>query len=307
MKKSIGFMTMMIAMVFLFSYCSKQSENPADYTKQVTDEVTAESDKLLKAIETLNVDAIFAFFNTDAGTICQNNGTTNSVPVFRQIITGYFPRLNKEKLTFDKPVIKVLAPDAALLVCSGRLEAELKTGEKNVVYTAETYLWKKINGKWLIDFMHESLITMPDDELKKETELAVTEFAKELGKTELKNEELNKLMNGFLTKYPNVFGTAIALQERTVNGKPQKHCVYLYHDAATLKEVLFDGSDYMAEDWYKNPVKEKKSLWSTPYYDSLGGKCWMITYSVPIYKEGSGELLGVVTGDALTGMKRITR
>ncbi len=43
--------------------------------------------------------------------------------------------------------------------------------------------------------------------------------------------------------------------------------------------------------WYQEAVKAGKGVWSDPYQDASSGK-WVVTYAVPIYR--NGELIGVI-------------
>jgi hypothetical protein len=52
--------------------------------------------------------------------------------------------------------------------------------------------------------------------------------------------------------------------------------------------------------WYDVPVKQKKAIWSVPYFDigKAGEDILLTTYSIPIFKENS-MLTGVIISDLL--------
>ncbi|MFA4667880.1 methyl-accepting chemotaxis protein [Pyrococcus kukulkanii] len=62
--------------------------------------------------------------------------------------------------------------------------------------------------------------------------------------------------------------------------------MYMYPE-----EPLPEGYDPRVRPWYKAAVEAKKPVWSEPYRDASTGK-WVITYAIPIYRDG--KLLGVI-------------
>lgn len=57
------------------------------------------------------------------------------------------------------------------------------------------------------------------------------------------------------------------------------------------EQDLPEGYDPRVRPWYQEAVKAGKGLWSDPYQDASTGR-WVITYAVPIYR--NGELIGVI-------------
>ncbi|WP_048151472.1 methyl-accepting chemotaxis protein [Palaeococcus ferrophilus] len=57
------------------------------------------------------------------------------------------------------------------------------------------------------------------------------------------------------------------------------------------EQELPAGYDPRVRPWYQAAVKAGEGVWSDPYQDASSGK-WVITYAVPIYKDGS--LIGVI-------------
>ena len=53
--------------------------------------------------------------------------------------------------------------------------------------------------------------------------------------------------------------------------------------------------DYTADEWFATPAQRKQDHWSAPYFDEGGGDIWMVTYSVPFFRNGA--FAGVVTLD----------
>ncbi|MDD3014563.1 MAG: methyl-accepting chemotaxis protein [Candidatus Gastranaerophilales bacterium] len=69
---------------------------------------------------------------------------------------------------------------------------------------------------------------------------------------------------------------------------------YVEKDGKFERSILDTAIEQESGDWYFKPVELRKGLWATPYVDSDLKKA-MITYSIPIYK--NGFLLGVAGMD----------
>jgi sigma-B regulation protein RsbU (phosphoserine phosphatase) len=78
---------------------------------------------------------------------------------------------------------------------------------------------------------------------------------------------------------------------------------YYYKSSGGVRYAQLAGMqyDYFKWDWYRIPIKQKKPVWSEPYFDEGGGGVLMCTYSVPFYERTRArtnmEIKGVVTAD----------
>lgn len=78
-------------------------------------------------------------------------------------------------------------------------------------------------------------------------------------------------------------------------------CPFVFRDSTEFKsrdiakEVVYSNAI-----WYEVPIKQRKAIWSVPYFDigKAGEDILLTTYSVPIFNLNS-NLVGVVISDLL--------
>jgi len=118
---------------------------------------------------------------------------------------------------------------------------------------------------------------------------------------DLDKETAEKLLRTFLEEHPRFYGAALAFAPMEKEGKVVKSAPYVYrHGTALEAKDLAASYDYSdgSQQWYSDPLKKGKSLWSDPYFDAGGGNIWMVTYSIPIYRAHNPHCpVGVVTTD----------
>lgn len=103
-------------------------------------------------------------------------------------------------------------------------------------------------------------------------------------------------LTNHLRKKPEILGSAFAFS-------PEVFC--------SCPFVLRDKSGFQNKDiakefiyanaiWYDVPVKQRKAVWSVPYFDigKAGEDILLTTYSVPVFNQKS-EVLGVIISDLL--------
>lgn len=143
-----------------------------------------------------------------------------------------------------------------------------------------------------------------DPKIKKEVEQKLHVLAKEISrKAVLDNEAAFVLLVDYLSKNNHIYGAAFAFAPKKKGGKLIKSSPYIHRSGEQfIKKDLIESYDYTGSNqkWYVVPVKQRKPVWSEPYYDKGGGDSWMVTYSIPIYSSGKhSKLIGVVTSDVL--------
>jgi phosphoserine phosphatase RsbU/P len=116
------------------------------------------------------------------------------------------------------------------------------------------------------------------------------------------SEELYDLITSTISSNPEIFGSAIAFQPYAFDPEAYYFAPYCFRDRSNLLKVTTLGSDsyhYFDMDWYRIPEERGRPLWSEPYFDKGGGNIIMSTFSVPFYRNVSGEksFRGVVTAD----------
>jgi len=261
----------------------------------VSKEIKAELAKFYDFGERMIIDSIVSFFSSDSQSVRLVNGTYLSKEEFQALLSSEYSKRKSQKYEFEDYVIKVLSKNIAMSITKKQIFYEHTELGNTIRYTTENMLWKKVDGKWVIDIYDGLTSKLPDENLKKEIENAVSNFAAKLNNSEIQKDSVFNQIKAFLKNNPKIIGTAIALQ------LPEKYCPYVYREADTLKGVIFSENDFANADWFKNPIQEKRSMWSNQYFDAPGCKNLVITFSVLIKKPNSEDIIGVVTGDLLVG------
>lgn len=110
-------------------------------------------------------------------------------------------------------------------------------------------------------------------------------------------EQINDLLRRSLERETHIFGMAVAFEPKRFAESVDDFCAYVYRDAETLKVKRLLPPEYTPIyrewSWYKDA--KSGGSWSKPYVDEGGGNIPMVTFSVPI--ERDGERIGVVTAD----------
>lgn len=117
----------------------------------------------------------------------------------------------------------------------------------------------------------------------------------------LARPELLQLMQAAVADNSELFGVCAAFQPYAFDPKRYYFAPYASRQDGRIKlEILGKESyRYFGMDWYQIPQELGRPLWSEPYYDEGGGNIIMSTFSVPFYREVSGDkkFRGVVTCD----------
>ena len=101
--------------------------------------------------------------------------------------------------------------------------------------------------------------------------------------------ERNERVFGSTIAYePNQFKPGLEYYSPYYNRMPDN--TFVYSDLGTPEY------DYFRRDWYVLPKKSGTSMVSKPYFDYGGGDIWMVTWSVPFFKN-NGEFKGIATAD----------
>ena len=126
-----------------------------------------------------------------------------------------------------------------------------------------------------------------------ETELNV--FVASLQTSPPTASDLSNRINNYLTGKPlPFFGATVALLD--ANGKVSVSPYwYRFNGGWSEKNLMNAGYNIDAQDWLRNPIDQKKSIWTKPYFDAGGGDVWMRTYSVPVIV--NGKIIAVATTD----------
>jgi len=107
--------------------------------------------------------------------------------------------------------------------------------------------------------------------------------------------ELDRLLRALVAANPHIYGSTAAFEAES--------CAPYYYRPGSgpiaFSDLASEQYDYRAQDWYTVPKELDRPSWSEPYFDAGGGETWMVTYSVPFYRERDGRRVfaGVVTAD----------
>lgn len=109
--------------------------------------------------------------------------------------------------------------------------------------------------------------------------------------------ELPARIRAYLEAHPEFFGSTVAVlaADGRVATSP-----YLYRVAGGLEAKDLVTPDYAIDqqDWLREPIDQRRSIWTAPYFDAGGGEIWMETRSVTLF--ANDRVIGVVTTDLPT-------
>jgi sigma-B regulation protein RsbU (phosphoserine phosphatase) len=115
-----------------------------------------------------------------------------------------------------------------------------------------------------------------------------------LEQTDLKETKLKALVKTFVSANPDVFGSIIAFEPYAFDGRTLNFGIY-YCDNSP--DFILEKHDYFNEEWYSVPRASARPAWSEPYFDKMGGRIMMTTYSVPFRLGSRSKVTGVITSD----------
>ncbi len=117
--------------------------------------------------------------------------------------------------------------------------------------------------------------------------------------------ELGNTIKNFILSMPSVYGCAIAFAPGVLEDAPSHFSPYYHRDGDNIALAYLNSSHYKywEKSWFIEPQKDKKPVWSEPYFDKGGGENLMTTFSVPVYRKdkyGKEYFYAVVTADVST-------
>jgi len=126
----------------------------------------------------------------------------------------------------------------------------------------------------------------------------------------MNEKEAIRMAREYVIESPQVFGSCLAYEPYTFNGKSYWYAPYWYETRNSVKFKILGnpGYDYFKMDWYRLPKLLNRPVWTEPYFDKGGGDTLMCTFSVPFYKTEHGKRIfrGVLTMDvSLSAFERI--
>jgi hypothetical protein len=162
-----------VALLVLFSFgCAPQQ--PADQLtpqqiEQIKADVKAVCDTMWAKWEKLDASLAIDLMADVPDFVSYNpDGSRSDFQAMKKMLTDMPPTLTLVKLSPQREDVYVLAKDAAVYAWFGKSEIVMKSGEKTVYDPdAETFVMKKIDGKWKIVYIQESATIVTQKPSKK--------------------------------------------------------------------------------------------------------------------------------------------
>ena len=110
--------------------------------------------------------------------------------------------------------------------------------------------------------------------------------------------DILNLISAVVENNPEIYGATIAFEPYAYSENSRTFAPYFCKRNGKL-EFTYIPYDYFFWDWYQIPRELNAPVWSEPYFDEGAGGIMMATFSVPFYRNVSGErkIMGVVTAD----------
>lgn len=109
-------------------------------------------------------------------------------------------------------------------------------------------------------------------------------------------KNIEDIIRNTLQKNPEIYGSTLSLlPKETPLGL---YAPYYYRNNSggfIYRSLISPSYDYINQNWFTEPINQKRGVWSEPYFDKGGGDILMVTYSVPVIREG--KVTGVATVD----------
>jgi len=128
-------------------------------------------------------------------------------------------------------------------------------------------------------------------------------FAPFIDKSNLDKFTLMNMLRSLVEGNKRIFGSAAAFEPYAFDTDSKAFCPYFYKRDGSVQYLQLgtEKYNYFEREWYREPKKLKKPVWSEPYYDEGGGNVMMTTYSYPLFngsEDGSPpQFQGVLTAD----------
>jgi sigma-B regulation protein RsbU (phosphoserine phosphatase) len=124
-----------------------------------------------------------------------------------------------------------------------------------------------------------------------------------LERLEPSEDKLHEALGAFAAGDERIYGSTAAYAPYGFDASTERFSPYYY--VGTDGELAFTdlanaSYRYWEQHWYTPLADGGEARWSEPYIDEGGGEAWMVTYSVPFFRntdDGGREFRGVATAD----------
>ncbi len=162
MKKIILLMSLVASTCVIASLTAAdavQNKNTKD--EDIVTTINALMDNVSRTAETLDAKKALSVLTDDKDAVFFFCSKPYNRQELEKKLAKIYGNLSSMKINMNKPSVKVLAPDAAVWIATGTSSSVSKSGEKYEELLTETWIWKKIDGKWKVIHYNESATT-PD-------------------------------------------------------------------------------------------------------------------------------------------------
>jgi sigma-B regulation protein RsbU (phosphoserine phosphatase) len=117
----------------------------------------------------------------------------------------------------------------------------------------------------------------------------------------LDRAKIIKHLDSVLKKFPRITGCGYFFQPYAVDPGKEKLWYYAFRSGAHIR-LQDPNDDYLNESWYQQGIKGPSASWSPPYKDVGATEELMVSYCVPIRRDG--KAIGAVAVDvSITAIK----
>ncbi|MEM6753554.1 MAG: cache domain-containing protein [Cyanobacteria bacterium P01_C01_bin.38] len=134
------------------------------------------------------------------------------------------------------------------------------------------------------------------DRTRKVIQEATIELVPHFQHIQLDINHIYACLTNHLRKKPEILGTAFAFSPEVLCS-----CPFVLRDKSGFQSRdIAKEFMYANAVWYDVPVKQRKAVWSVPYFDigKAGEDILLTTYSVPVFDRDS-KIIGVIISDLL--------
>ncbi len=184
------------------------------------------------------------------------------------------------------------------------------------IFSASLFVSTRASDRWLVRDAERQAdrlaaqLAADLDSVVRPIEGGTHTVAQALENVELTPQDLHDLARSIVLAWPDVYGSTIAMEDPAALTGQADFAPYYYRSQDTMRyaDLASASYAYRQQPWYRLAANAGKPLWSAPYFDEGGGNIWMITYSVPFFRNtsaGERRLAGVVTADLALDWVRI--
>lgn len=155
MKKSLVLVFLVFILVVTVSSSCFAAMDEKE-TAEIALTIDMKMKEIIASAEALDVDRTFADFSRDKNAVFFFNDKAYSLTALLGIFKEMYGNMKSQKMDFVYSKVVVLGPDSAAWIAYGKDMSESKKGTISKENLTETWIWQKIEGKWVVTHSQES-------------------------------------------------------------------------------------------------------------------------------------------------------